>query len=430
MVRALAEHGVRPDLVLGTSIGALNGAFIAADPGARGRRAAGRGVGGGRARGRLPRQPHAPGGPGRAVPHPSALQRTAAARARALPAGRALRGPRGALPVRRRVHRGRERPVVRGRGPRRPGRRVVLGARPLPGGAHRASATTSTVASCTRSPSAGHWPSARRGSSCSRWAGSSSRSRPRRARGRWRPWRSRSRGGTGSCTRWSRSRRRRAARAAQRCDVQPQHLDRPGPRLPDARAHGRGSGSDSRLPRGPSLSTMGARSIPPPPLPVRRVLHVVWPLVGVVVTAARPCRSSCSGRSSWSSTGGHGCSGRRAWPSCSCGSTSGCSWGAGRCGPAAPTTPHRRGARTTSGSSRQALDSLMYYARRWVGLEVQARRPDALRHRRGAAHRAGPARRARRLPRRRLAALAARRAGCRASCSPRRCAGTRASTRS
>jgi NTE family protein len=36
MVRALAEHGVRPDLVLGTSIGALNGAFIAADPGVEG----------------------------------------------------------------------------------------------------------------------------------------------------------------------------------------------------------------------------------------------------------------------------------------------------------------------------------------------------------------------------------------------------------
>jgi NTE family protein len=32
MLRALAEHEVRPDLVLGTSIGALNGAFAAADP--------------------------------------------------------------------------------------------------------------------------------------------------------------------------------------------------------------------------------------------------------------------------------------------------------------------------------------------------------------------------------------------------------------
>ena len=32
MVRALLEAQIRPDLVLGTSIGALNGAFIAADP--------------------------------------------------------------------------------------------------------------------------------------------------------------------------------------------------------------------------------------------------------------------------------------------------------------------------------------------------------------------------------------------------------------
>ncbi len=36
MVRALADSGIRPDLVLGTSIGALNGAFIAADPGPEG----------------------------------------------------------------------------------------------------------------------------------------------------------------------------------------------------------------------------------------------------------------------------------------------------------------------------------------------------------------------------------------------------------
>jgi NTE family protein len=32
MLQALLEHGVRPDLVLGTSVGALNGAFLAADP--------------------------------------------------------------------------------------------------------------------------------------------------------------------------------------------------------------------------------------------------------------------------------------------------------------------------------------------------------------------------------------------------------------
>jgi len=32
MLRALCDHGIRPDLVLGTSIGSINGAFIAADP--------------------------------------------------------------------------------------------------------------------------------------------------------------------------------------------------------------------------------------------------------------------------------------------------------------------------------------------------------------------------------------------------------------
>jgi NTE family protein len=32
MLRALAEAGIRPDLVIGTSVGALNGVFVAADP--------------------------------------------------------------------------------------------------------------------------------------------------------------------------------------------------------------------------------------------------------------------------------------------------------------------------------------------------------------------------------------------------------------
>jgi NTE family protein len=32
MLRALSEAGVRPDMVIGTSIGAVNGAFVAADP--------------------------------------------------------------------------------------------------------------------------------------------------------------------------------------------------------------------------------------------------------------------------------------------------------------------------------------------------------------------------------------------------------------
>ena len=32
MLRALAEAGITPDYVVGTSIGAVNGAFVAADP--------------------------------------------------------------------------------------------------------------------------------------------------------------------------------------------------------------------------------------------------------------------------------------------------------------------------------------------------------------------------------------------------------------
>ena len=36
MLRALFEHGVRPDLVVGTSVGAVNGALVAADPTPRG----------------------------------------------------------------------------------------------------------------------------------------------------------------------------------------------------------------------------------------------------------------------------------------------------------------------------------------------------------------------------------------------------------
>ena len=32
MLQALAEAGIRPDFVVGTSVGAINGAFVAADP--------------------------------------------------------------------------------------------------------------------------------------------------------------------------------------------------------------------------------------------------------------------------------------------------------------------------------------------------------------------------------------------------------------
>src|SRR3954447_9657385 len=33
MLQALFEHDVRPDLIVGTSVGAINGALVAADPG-------------------------------------------------------------------------------------------------------------------------------------------------------------------------------------------------------------------------------------------------------------------------------------------------------------------------------------------------------------------------------------------------------------
>src|SRR4051794_18517566 len=32
MLQALLDHGVRPDLIVGTSVGAINGALVAADP--------------------------------------------------------------------------------------------------------------------------------------------------------------------------------------------------------------------------------------------------------------------------------------------------------------------------------------------------------------------------------------------------------------
>ncbi len=114
---------------------------------------------------------------------------------------------------------------------------------------------------------------------------------------------------------------------------------------------------------------MGARSIPPPPLAVRRVLHVVWPFVGVVVTGlmvpviiagafmvvvdrrARLFRASCLAVVlMWVDI--------RMLLAC---------WALYAKSPdhSSPTwrEDHER-------VFSQALDSLMYYARRWVGLEV------------------------------------------------------------
>jgi len=67
MLRALAEAGVRPDLVVGTSIGALNGVLVAADPAGAAGRLPGPGQGGAQHRARLRRVRELPGGAGRAL---------------------------------------------------------------------------------------------------------------------------------------------------------------------------------------------------------------------------------------------------------------------------------------------------------------------------------------------------------------------------
>jgi 1-acyl-sn-glycerol-3-phosphate acyltransferase len=115
---------------------------------------------------------------------------------------------------------------------------------------------------------------------------------------------------------------------------------------------------------------MGMRGVPPPPLFARRVLHVVWPLVGVVVTGlavpvavagafmvvvdrrARLFRTTCLAVIlMWVDI--------RMLVSC---------WALWARSPdhSSPTwrEDHER-------LFSQALDSLMYYVRRWVGLEVR-----------------------------------------------------------
>ncbi len=115
---------------------------------------------------------------------------------------------------------------------------------------------------------------------------------------------------------------------------------------------------------------MGMRGVPPPPLFARRVLHVAWPLVGVVVTGlavpvivagalmvvidrrARLFRSACLAVIlMWVDI--------RMLVSC---------WVLWSRSPdASSPTWHEDHERLFS----QALDSLMYYVRRWVGLEVR-----------------------------------------------------------
>ena len=205
MLRALFEREIHPDLVLGTSVGALNGAMVARDPtlGVIDRMTElWRAVAEGRRRVRRPPAAHGPPGGVDRHPHLLAASRSSERLARGVRRPH-VRGAAGAVPGVRGQHRAGRRALVR------------LAARwstpwsrapPYPGCCRRrrsATSTSSTAASSTRSRSAGPSSSARPGSSCSRSAGSTGRSSRRDGRGRWPGCPSRSPAGTGSPARWA-----------------------------------------------------------------------------------------------------------------------------------------------------------------------------------------------------------------------------------
>src|SRR3954453_16577553 len=138
MLRALFDADIRPDLILGTSVGALNGALVAAHPGpdviqrlvalwqggGRWREGGGGGAGGRRGPGGVRRWCRAPGDPGRPHRHPPALEPPVAGTPAPGARRPELRRPRRTLPVLRRQHRtGRGALVHAGPGRRR-GRRL------------------------------------------------------------------------------------------------------------------------------------------------------------------------------------------------------------------------------------------------------------------------------------------------------------------
>ena len=251
MLRALAEHGVRPDLVVGTSIGALNGAFVAADPSVDGIRA-------------LAEAWRAVGSSGIFLENP---MRSAARIARFrthLLTSAPLRSIvddhlpvdtfeelEVAVPVRGRVHRDRRLDVVLVGRARRPRRRVVLGARALPGGRDRRPALPRRRARPLDPRGAGASASAPTGSSCSRSAGSSSRSPRRAVRGRSGSSRSRSPGATATSTRWSRS---PTASRCTSCRAAPR--SRPRSPWPTAAPRASPNVPSRRMPRRPHTSPL------------------------------------------------------------------------------------------------------------------------------------------------------------------------------
>ena len=153
MLRALLERGIAPDLVVGTSVGAINGAAIATEPTVAMVAAARRDLVGHRAQRRLRRLAARPAGDARPHPHAPARQRRAAGDADRGAADRADRGPAGALRVRRGEHRARRRALVHRRAAGRRGARLRGGARASCRRSRSAASTSSTAGSSTRSRS-------------------------------------------------------------------------------------------------------------------------------------------------------------------------------------------------------------------------------------------------------------------------------------
>ena len=129
MLRALLEAGIVPDLVVGTSVGAVNGVVVAASPVRGGGRAARRAVarpGLQRPVRRLRARPAAHAGPD---PDQPAHRRAAAGAAGPAPAGAHVRRAGGAVPVRRGERGAGGRALVQQRVADRRGAGVLRGAR-------------------------------------------------------------------------------------------------------------------------------------------------------------------------------------------------------------------------------------------------------------------------------------------------------------
>jgi hypothetical protein len=122
MLRALFEHGIRPDLIVGTSVRAINGALVAVDPTPS---AVARGVGRADLRGDPRRVRAGSCRDAGSDPHAPAPEGAVARPAHASSARRHLRRARSPLPVRPGQHRAGGRALVHRRRPGAGGARLL-----------------------------------------------------------------------------------------------------------------------------------------------------------------------------------------------------------------------------------------------------------------------------------------------------------------